>query len=160
MHIFRAWTKTSAKTQKDRNQIVGVALTKKLLIVSEMAKSDEVHKLKKVREKNDDNVQTPCSSLDHEQNTPTKFQNDRTKTVKSCAHKIPFSLRLRTDGQTHFNSLLRHKNNWWNLLIVKLFTKYSILKYQWLFTCLIRQIDTWCKLNALINSSHASDASW
>ena len=32
--------------------------------------------------------------------TPTKFQN---------AHKIPPSLRLRTDGRTHFNSLLRHE---------------------------------------------------
>ena len=29
--------------------------------------------------------------------TPTKFQNDRTKTVRSCAHKIPPSLRLRTE---------------------------------------------------------------
>ena len=58
---LQSMNKNICKVPKDRNRIIGVALTKKLLIVS----SDEVHKLKKVK----NNVQTPCSSLDHEQNT-------------------------------------------------------------------------------------------
>ena len=58
---LQSMKKNICKVPKDRNRIVGVALTKLLLIVS----SDEVHKLKKVK----NNVQTTCSSLDHEQNT-------------------------------------------------------------------------------------------
>ena len=88
--------KTSAKFQNDQAKIVGgVALTKYPLLASEMPKND----LSSQVDFFSTNVQTACTSSDHEQNI-----SKVSKTVGGVAlTKYPFI--VSTDGLTNLKSL-------------------------------------------------------